>query len=359
MKYVYLVLGANGIAAFAVSVLLITFFSGFALAQDQTVDEPVILNGARTPVAPLSLAEAVRIAVTSEEPSLLVFDARAEAFEEIAVADAQLPDPTARAALANIPAATLNLNDEANWTQFQFGLRQDIPRGDTLELSGRRSRVQAERERARKALTLREIALAVRTGWLDRFYLVHAQTIVTESRAAVSELVDALGASFATGSLTSQDILAVELELALFDDRLAEYRQREAQAEANLSRYIGMAATRPPPEQLPNLHNPSNLHEMEARLARHPAILAEDASVAIEGIEVRLAEEAYKPSWAVDASYGLRRGGFSDFATIGVSVSIPLFPNFRQDRSLVAAQKERGAANFNRSAALLDLPFVL
>ena len=92
-----------------------------------------------------------------------------------------------------------------------------------------------------------------------------------------------------------------------------------------------------------------------AALAIHPELIGHDAMIAVEEADVQLAEEAYKPSWALEAGYGLRGGGRADFTSVGVSVSIPLFPGRRQDRNLDAAVKERGAARLDRGAALLNL----
>ncbi|MCH8858392.1 MAG: TolC family protein [Proteobacteria bacterium] len=312
------------------------------------------VSGAVAGEASLPLAEAVRIAVTVEDPSLLRFDARAEALEDRAVADAQFPDPMARVALVNVPTDTFRYDQEA-MTQVQLGLRQEFPRGRTLELRGERRRAEAAAERARKELTLRRIVLAVRTTWFDRFYWTNAQVNVRQSREAVSELIEALAASFATGALTIQDVLRAELELSLLDDRLAELRQRAEHAEADLARFIGAAAVRPMPSTLPDLPQPASLQGIEARLVRHPAILVDDATIAAKLTDIELAEQAYKPSWALEGGYGLRGGGRADFTTIGVSVSIPLFTGNRQDRNLSAAVKERGAAKHDRSAQLLDL----
>ena len=171
----------------------------------------------------------------------------------------------------------------------------------------------------------------------------------------MSDLLEALNASFATGTLTSQDILRTELELSLLDDRLIEIERISATTQADLGRYIGVAANRPLPDALPDLRDPPSFEVIEAALVNHPELVGHDAMIAVEEADVRLAEEAYKPSWALEAGYGLRSGGRADFASVGVSVSIPLFTGRRQDRNLDAAVKERGAARLDRGAALLNL----
>jgi len=319
------------------------------LEQVQGTSNDELISGAS-----LSLAEAVQIALLAEDPSVQGFDARAAALQDRAVAEAQLPDPMARLAVVNLPTDSFNFTQEP-MTQLQLGLRQEFPRGNTLALNGVRRQAQAEEQWARKSLALRRIELAVSTAWFDRFYFEQAKGVIAESRSAVKDLLEALSASFATGNLTSQDILRTELELSLLDDRLIEIERNSAITQADLARYIGMAANRALPDTFPNLRDPPSFQEIEAALSNHPELIGHDAIIAVEETDVRLAEEAYKPSWALEAGYGLRGGRRPNFASVGLSVSIPLFTGRRQDRNLNAAVKERGAARLDRGATLLNL----
>lgn len=110
---------------------------------------------------PLDLAEAVKIAVTAEDPAFTRFDARASAQEDRAVSDSQLPDPTLRTALANVPTDTFAFGQEP-MTQAQVGLRQEIPRGSTLRLNREKREGEAEIERMKREATVRNVELAVR-----------------------------------------------------------------------------------------------------------------------------------------------------------------------------------------------------
>lgn len=303
---------------------------------------------------PLRLEEAVEIAVTNEDPAYQRFEVRASAQEDRAVSDSQLPDPMLRTALANIPIDTFAFGQEP-MTQAQVGLRQEIPRGSTLRLNREKREGEAEIERMRREATIRNVELAVRTAWFDKFFASNAQAIVNESRTAVSDLIDALSASYAQGKLTSQDVLRAELELSLLDDKLTELDQRRAVAEAELSRYIGANASRPAPEELPALPPPGTVDEIEARLVRHPVVRVSDAMIGVEETDVELARQAYKPAWAIEGGYGARGADRPDFASVGVSLTIPLFTGKRQDRALSAARKDRSAAELERATTLLDL----
>jgi len=311
-------------------------------------------GGSQASEAPLGLSEAVQIAVTAEDPALIRFDVRADALEDRAIADAQLPDPTVRGRFANFPTDTFRF-DQENMTQIQAGLRQEFPAGRTLALRGERRRAEAGVERARKDLVLREIELAVRLSWFDLFYWRQAQVSVHEARRAVGDAIKSLHASFASGTLTTQHVLRAELELSLLDDRLTEMKWREEAARADLSRYVQAEARRPSPARLPDLQVPRSLEEMEASLTHHPEVLVADSEIGVFGRDIELVEQTYKPSWALEGGYGGRGGGRADFASVGITLSIPLFTGDRQDRRLSAAMKERSAARLDRAAKLLDL----
>jgi outer membrane protein TolC len=302
----------------------------------------------------LQLDEAVQIALQSEDPSLLLHDVRAAALEERAVADAQLPDPTIRTALANFPTDSFRFEQEP-MTQVQFGLRQEFPAGQTLSLKGKRRETEAEVERARRMQTLRQIELAVRTAWFDLYHWQNGQALVRASRAQVDDLIETLSANFATGRIHLQDVLRGELELAMFDDRLTDMQRQADIARAALARYVGEAVDAALPTQFPTLDTPRSEAEIEADLVKHPAVLIEDKLTDAAGVDIELAKEAYKPSWSLDGGYGLRGGGRADFVSVGVTLSVPLFTGRRQDRRLSAAVQEQGAAKLDRATLLLEL----
>jgi len=300
---------------------------------------------ARAEADPLSQDEAVRIAMEGGDPAARRFEARAEAEEARAVADAQLPDPKLNARAANVPVDSFDF-DQDNMTQLRFGARQAFPPGATLRLRGEQRRDAARVERARHDLVLRKIARDVRLAWLDLYHWRETADLVRESSDAVEEMIVSLRAGFATGGLTRQDVLRAELEVSLLDDRLVELTRRTETARVDLARYVGAAANRPlPGEGLQNEPIPP-LGEMEAVLPRHPVVRVEDAEIAVAETEMDLADEAYKPAFGLEGGYGIRQGGRADLASIGVTLSVPLFTGRRQDQQRgVAAPGPEGAGH--------------
>ena len=93
----------------------------------------------------------------------------------------------------------------------------------------------------------------------------------------------------------------------------------------------------------------------------HPLIEIEDALIDASRTEVELAEQLYKPGFALDVTYGLRFGDNptgddrANFLSGMAVVDLPLFPNKRQDRRLSAAKRQAAAARYSREDRLREL----
>jgi len=323
----------------------------FLLLPASTLAQPEGPRNAEEPA--LTLARAVRLATESNDPTLARHDARARALEQQAVSESQLPDPMVTGQLANLPVDSFALDEQA-MTQLKFGVRQQFPPGRTLAMRGDLQRRMAEAERARRNRAERDILLAVRTTWFDAAWHERSAVIIDDSRASVGEQIESLSASFATGRMTAQDLLRAELELSLLDDQLAEHRRLADRARAGLARYIGRAAFRPLADEWPVPERLPERSLLRQRLVDHPAVAAEDAEIAAADSKVAIAEQAYKPAFALEGGYGVRTE-FTDFASIGVTLSIPLFTGNRQDRRRSAAIERRSAERFDRDAVLRAL----
>jgi outer membrane protein TolC len=303
---------------------------------------------------PLKLSESVAIALQANDPSAALFEERALALEERAVADSQLPDPTFMARMQNVPLSSLDINREG-MTQLSLGVRQAFPKGKTRSLTRKKRLSEAQSERMRKTLTERQIALQTRTAWLELYYWQGARKITEESRAQIADLGGIAEAVFATGRSAAQNVLRIDLETSLLDAKLVDIDRKADVARADLIRLIGIAnAARPLPEAFPVLPPFPDAKDMQAGLVRHPSVKVFDAKMDARARDVDIAGEQYKPGFSVDASYGARDSR-SDFGSVGVALSIPLFTAKRQDKSLNAAKRMKASTRLGRDAQLLEL----
>ncbi|MBV1933257.1 MAG: TolC family protein, partial [Parvibaculaceae bacterium] len=220
----------------------------------------------------LSLSQAVYLARQANDPTVARFENKATALEERGVALSQLPDPTVRGSVENLPLDSFRL-DQENMTQVRMSVRQAFPAGNTLVLKGQKSREKAAGIREQKKLVLRKIDLSIRIHWYDLFYWTRAQSNLQKNRRALKEMIEALQGSFASGNRLAQHVLRVEFELSLLEDQLAEMKRRADRARAELRRYIGSAADQPLPSSLPEQSAPQGYAQLEENLKQHPAVL--------------------------------------------------------------------------------------
>jgi len=303
---------------------------------------------------PLTLPETVKIALGANDPSVALLEQKALAFDDRAIADSQLPDPTISAQIVNFPLSSFDYNREA-MTQLKFGIRQKLPKGQTLALTRAKRGAQAQGLRYQKTLRERQIALQARQAWLDLYYWRAARTLTTQSQRKVSELGGVAEAVYASGSSSLQDVLRVELETTALGAKLIDIDRNEDIARANLERLLGrFEAARDLSTGFPVL--PIILREVDIRnkLSSHPSMQVLDARVNAKSRDVDVAKEQYKPGFAFDASYGLRDSR-SDFGSIGVSIELPLFSKKNKDYALSATKRLRAAQRLERDVQALEL----
>lgn len=310
-------------------------------------------------VVPLTLAAAEDLAL-DQEPGTTALEARAAALDEQAVAAGQLPDPTLRVGLANFPIQSGGFSTEA-MTQAQLGIRQAFPPGKTRSVRTSQFRSLAREMEETADARQRDVLLAVREAWLDAYFWQRSEDVVAEVQPFFGDLVSVTRSLYEVGSKTQQDLLRAELELSRLDERLIEIERQQAEARAELSRWVAKAADRPVARKLPDSGRLPPAEALEESLLEHPAVLAAEARIAAHEAGVDLAHERFKPGWALDLGYGYREGLLpsgeprSDFVSVSVTVDLPLFRGNRQNRELAAALSERRAAEASREELLRRL----
>lgn len=313
--------------------------------------------------AALTLAEAERIAL-GDDPAVAASKARSQALREAAVAAGQLPDPKLNAALSNLPLDSFDIEQEP-MTQAILGVQQTFPRGATLRHSQRQGEWKAAAEQARTDDEGRKLVREVRNSFLELYYQLQAEQVVTNTRTLFAQLVDITQAHYATGRVSQQDVLRANLELSRLDDRTTRIRNEQDKTRATLAKWIGDSASGMLDPHFPALPDLPSKQELDAALEKHPVIEAESARLESHHQAVQIAREQYKPGWGVGLEYRKRfgenpdGGERSDMMAAMVTVDLPLFPAKRQDRRLAASLQEAEAASLTRADRLRELRAML
>jgi outer membrane protein TolC len=289
----------------------------------------------------LALPDAERIAV-ERDAALAALTRRRDALTADAVADAQLPDPELRLGALNLPTDTFAIDQEP-MTQLQVGVRQRFPRGATRALSRERTEAMADAEAALGEERSREVRRELRIAWTERAFVAGAQAILRDRQSWFAQLEEATLAAYAAGQGRQHDLLRITMERELLEEESVRLDQLAHAHDAQLSRWLGEAYTMADTATLPVLPPPLSPTQAAEALRRHPLIVAQLDRVRAEEIGVDLAEQAYRPAWALDLAYGFRDGEDErgderpDFFSAMLSFDLPLFTDRRQDRRVVAA----------------------
>ncbi len=308
---------------------------------------------------PLTLQEAEELALY-DEPGQNSFIYRAAALRDKSVAGGQLPDPKMRIGMANFPIQSGGFTTEG-MTQAQLGIRQVFPGGDTRELTTQKFRTLSDEMTQKADSRGRDVLTAVRIAWLETHYWREAHQIAIESRPFFDDLVTITRSLYAVGRKSQQDVLRADLELRRLDDRIIDMGNQHGRSRAALSQWVGAESERPLATLLPGWTAVPPLEVLRTDLRAHPAMLAADANVDASLVDIDLAEQEYKPDWALDLGYGYRDGFLSngqsrsDFISLSVTVDLPFFRAKRQDKSVGAALSQRRAADQSREELLRRL----
>lgn len=267
-----------------------------------------------------------------------------DAFREQAVSRNTLPDPKVRLALLNFPTDTFR-RDQEPMTQILLGVKQALPRGDTLEIRSRQAVVMGREQDFLAEDRRLSVLKKVRTVYLEYLYWQKAEEIILESKKLFAKLRNITRAHYASGARQQQDVIRSELELSLLDDRLDEIHTRQASSRAELLSIVGDELdTQRLSQQIPQLPVPRVQNNRFDIVKEHPMIRSEDEKVEYGQQDIALARQSYKPGWTFELSYGIRDGvnpngrERPDFLTAGVSFDVPLFTKNKQDRDVAASR---------------------
>ena len=304
---------------------------------------------------PLTLAEAQRIATLRSE-RIEAGDLGVSASKDLAKTAAERPDPVAKIGLENVPvngSEAFSLQQDF-MTMRSIGIMQEITRPSKLRARAAESEQAVRLAEARKAQALVEVRRDSALAWLARYYAEATQRTVTEQVEAARLEVAATESAYRGGRGTAADVLEAREVVAEFEDQALEASRAASASRIALARWVGDAADRrlagePTIDTIP-LHK----HALDSQLQDHPEVVALERreELARAGAEVARAER--HPDWSVEFIYSARGTGYSNMATLELTVPLQIRRAYRQDPKLAAKLAEASQAKAEREDMLRE-----
>lgn len=303
--------------------------------------------------SPLTLDQALVLAVQRSEAARA---ARAGVISanETARAAGQLPDPTLRVGVDNLPVTGGDRfsTTRESMTMKRIGFSQEWVSADKRAARQAAADAMASRESVSVQVAAAEVRMQTVLAYLDVYFASEALKLTTQTQHHVQEELEAAKGRLLSAAANSQEVLALTSARGVAEDDTAEVLQQERGARVALERWVGIS-----PDELAAPVGLSNIGE-ESYVANHPAVLAAQRDIQLARQEATVAAANRKPNWSWEVSYG-QRSGYSDMVSVGVSIPLPVAPAQRQDRDTAAkvALVDKAEANLVEASRVATAEF--
>lgn len=285
----------------------------------------------------LTLDQALRLA-QDQSRQLVAQDYAAASAREMAVAAAQLPDPTLTAGINNLP---VNGSDRFSLTRDfmtmrSVGVMQEFTRDDKRRARAARFEREAEVAQVGRTQALANLQRDTALAWLDRHYQERIREVLTAQRDEARLQIDAADAAYRGGRGSQADAFSARAAVAQIEDRIAQAARQIDSAQTRLARWIGEAASQP----LGAVPNTEALRldwtRLEIHLLHHPQIELMLKQEQVARAEAEIAQTNKRADWSAELMYSQRGPAYSNMVSINFSIPWQLDRKNRQDRELGA-----------------------
>ena len=285
----------------------------------------------------LTLDQALRVA-QDRSRQLVAQDSAASASREMAIAAGQLPDPTLKAGINNLP---INGPDRFSLTRdFMtmrwIGVAQEITRSDKLKARSARFDREAETAEAARAAALADLRRDTAKAWLERYYQERMLDVLHTQRAEAGLQIEAADSAYRSGRGSQADVFAARSAVALIDDRVRQTDRQVATARTKLARWVGADASQalgtPPSVTTIRL----DVAALETQLAHHPQIALMVKQEDKARADTDIAQSNKRADWSVELMYSQRGPAYANMVSVNVSIPLQFDQRNRQDREVAA-----------------------
>lgn len=294
----------------------------------------------------LSLAESIQLA-TQNQPLLQSLDDAAASSRQAAIAEGQLPDPKLKFGTVNLPVTTsdaLNFSRDM-MTMATVGISQDVIPLKKRQVASNRMLAEADQFHTEQIATARSIERDVALAWLDAYEAQRKTELYQRMIEDMTAERKVLAASLSSGNAKTSDVLLMDTDISMTNEKRIFAQRDERKARAVLARWIGKSASRSISLELPVMTNNLSYEASQKEIEKHPLLQNAFQSEKVAQYDVDSAQANLERNWGWEIGYGKRFNDRSDMLSFQVSIDLQLDRANRQDRrtaeKLVLVEKAR------------------
>lgn len=294
----------------------------------------LILTGTSAWAEPqLTLDEVARLAL-ERQPNLDAYTRASAAANEAAVAEGQLPDPQLRLGVQNLPVTGDDAYrlDREDMTMVTVGVMQEIVRKPIRTAAARRLQAESAQWQTARTAEARRVVRDARLAWVDAFDATKRAALLQRLSAELAAEREVALKRIPSGGADPRELFQLDTMLAMNNDRRLATENLARKARAQLSRWLGDAAFRPLPDDLPELSGPAT--DAADDLTSHPQLAALRKTEEVARFDTERARAERYPNWSWELMYGKRRDDRADLVALQFSLPLPWNRADRQDRRL-------------------------
>ena len=271
-----------------------------------------------------------------------------------------LPDPMLGVGWAGNLAPFSTMSGDAS-SYREITVSEQFPTGGKLKLQGEMAKKDVEAAQTDYETIRRRITAEVKAAYYEYFYYDKAIQATNQNKELLEKLSKISEAQYRVGKSMQQDVLRSQVEISMLVEKLTEFEQRKATAQARINAYLLQSPESPLPpagEVAPNeIHY--SLDELYG-LALSNDTAADRAQKMIERSQlgVTLARKQYWPEIGVSYMYQ-QRTAQPNMNGATISVNIPIFYRSKQHQAIAEATEDVISAQKMRENRLNEVRFEL
>ncbi|MEX3634581.1 TolC family protein [Paraburkholderia sp. BR14320] len=282
--------------------------------------------------------EAALQSATDRSAAMQAAQASERASSEAAVKAGQLPDPTLKAGLDNLPVTgpqKFTIGQDF-MTMRRIGIEQEWVSGEKRQLRSTLANQMVGREHDGYLLQLANVRQQTAGAWLNAIYAKKAASLQQELLDHMNHELAATKASYRGAKATAADVVQGQAMLAQTQDQVLKAEQTYKTALIALSRWTAtpvsdVTGEPPAPASFVSSLPPEELKQVQ------PTLVAAADDIAVADADTAVANSERSPNWTWEVAYQQRGGAYSNMVSVGVSIPLPINRKNRQNRD--AAEK--------------------